>query len=293
LLYGRQRRYGSIPVSFGIQGTAREFARYVRLHTGVRAPRMHTSRDGGLVVSMSTIPSRIDFILPAIRSLFDQTLRPSRVILALPPHSSRENRPYRIPDSLRALEGLTIIDAERDWGPATKLLAALRLYRNVPNQRLVFVDDDNIYPRTLLETMARHAEQRPDAAIAMRGWQVPSSLHFKDVDVVFGSAIGSPLRVDVVTGCGGVLVRPRFFEDDVFALEERSDAFYVDDVWLSGHLARRGVQAFVVPLNGERVYWNALTTWVGHALDREENRDGVHDDAVLRQFADHWPSRRQ
>jgi hypothetical protein len=215
------------------------------------------------------------------------------VILALPPHSSRENRPYRIPASLRALEGLTIVDAERDWGPATKVLAALRLYRDAPNQSLVFVDDDNIYPRTLLETMVRHARERPDSAIAMRGWQAPASLRFKDVDIVFGHAVSSPRRVDVVTGCGGVLVRPRFFDEQVFALEDRSHAFFTDDVWLSGHLARRGVPAFVVPLTGERVYWNALTTWVGRALDREENRHGIHDDAVLRQFVDHWPSRGQ
>jgi hypothetical protein len=243
------------------------------------------------VVSLSTIPSRIGFILPAIRSLFDQTLPPARVILAVPGHSFRENRPYRIPPQLLAVEGLTVVRAERDWGPATKLLAALRLYRDSPDQRIVYVDDDNIYPRTMLETLVRHADQRPGAAIALRGWRAPASLRFKDVEIVFGSAIGSPQRVDVVTGCGGVLVQPRFFDDDAFALQDRSHAFYTDDVWLSGHLARRGVPAFVVPLDGERVYLNALATWVGRALDREENRDGVHDDAVLRQFLHHWPSR--
>ena len=279
-------------MSFGVRGTASELARYVRLHAGRRAAPLPACRKGGVVVSMSTIPSRIEFILPAIRSLFDQTLPPDRVILALPRFSSRENRPYRIPPRLRALAGLTIVEAGRDWGPATKVLPALRLYQDSPDQRLVYVDDDNIYPRTMLETMVAHADARPDSVIAMRGWQAPASLRFKDVDIVFGSAIRSPLRVDVVTGCGGVLVRPRFFDAGVFALEARSHAFYTDDVWLSDHLARRGVPAFVIPLAGERVYLNALTTWVGRALDREENRHGVHDDAVLRQFADHWPSRR-
>ena len=240
---------------------------------------------------MSTIPSRIDFILPAIRSLFDQTLPPARVILAVPPYSRRENRPYRIPAKLQGLDGLAIVPAERDWGPATKILAALSLHHDSPDQPLVFVDDDNIYPRTFLETLARHADRHPDAAIALRGWRVPDSLRFKDAEMVFGSAIRAPRRVDVVTGCGGVLVRPRFFDAAVFAVGDRPHAFFTDDVWLSGHLARRGVPAYVVPLDEGHVYINALTTWVGRALDREENRDGLHDDAVMRDFLGDWPSR--
>ena len=271
--------------------TPKEIVRYVRLHAGIGAAALSAAPDNGVVVSLSSIPSRIDFILPTIRSLFDQTCRPARIILALPPHSVRENKAYRIPDRLRAVGGLTIIDAERDWGPATKVLAALRLYQNSPDQRLVFVDDDNVYPRRFLETIMRYAEEKPDSAIAMRGWQAPESLNVKDVEFVMGNAIRSPLRVDVVNGCAGVLVRPRFFDDEVFAIAERSHAFYTDDIWLSGHLARRGIPAFVVPMRGERVYMRALATWLGHALDREENRDGVHDDAVLRQFVDHWPSR--
>jgi len=271
--------------------TIRELARYVRCHTGHLA--LGPLNPAGPVVSVSTIPSRLHAIQPALRSLRDQTLPPSRLLLALPTHSVREGRAYQQPKALASIPGLEILPAERDWGPATKVLASLREYQATPDQPIVFADDDSIYPRTFLETLVRNADAKPDAAIALRGWQVPASLRFKDAQMVFGTSLDEPTRIDVVTGCGGVLVRPRFFDDQVFAIEEASHEFYVDDVWLSGHLARRGVAAYVVPIDRVHVYWNAVTTWVGHRLDHEENRDGVHDDAVLSQFAADWPSLRR
>src|SRR6056297_3106773 len=44
---------------------------------------------------------------------------------------------------------------------------------------------------------------------------------------------------DVFEGYGGVVVRPDFFDDLVFDIP--AQAFHVDDVWLSGALARSGI----------------------------------------------------
>jgi hypothetical protein len=51
--------------------------------------------------------------------------------------------------------------------------------------------------------------------------------------------IGQSGFADVFEGYGGVVVRPEFFDDLVFDIP--ADAFHVDDVWLSGALARSGI----------------------------------------------------
>jgi len=48
---------------------------------------------------------------------------------------------------------------------------------------------------------------------------------------------------DIAEGCGGVLVRPDFFDDAVFEIPPI--LWSVDDYWLSGHLARRGIPIWV------------------------------------------------
>jgi hypothetical protein len=45
--------------------------------------------------------------------------------------------------------------------------------------------------------------------------------------------------VDICQGFGGTLVRPDFFGPEVFDIPDL--LWTVDDIWLSGHLATRGV----------------------------------------------------
>lgn len=49
----------------------------------------------------------------------------------------------------------------------------------------------------------------------------------------------APGYVDCFEGFGGALVKPNFFDEDAFNIPDV--VWAVDDVWLSGCLARRGV----------------------------------------------------
>ena len=50
--------------------------------------------------------------------------------------------------------------------------------------------------------------------------------------------------IDIFEGCGGVLVRPDFFDEQVFDIPP--EAWSVDDIWLSACLARRDVPIWLV-----------------------------------------------
>ncbi len=183
------------------------------------------------------------------------------------------------------MAGVAVIRCERDWGPATRLIPALHASED-PDATLITVDDDTIYPPDLVATLLAWQERLPAAALAYRGWPAPATLRWADSPTLYGTNLSEPAPVDVLTSTWGTLVRPSFFDAAVrdYAAYP-ADAFFVDDLWFSGHLARRGVPRFVVPavlppLPRRLHRRNAL-------FDRE-NADGRHNDALLRAFAPYW-----
>ena len=110
------------------------------------------------------------------------------------------------------------------------------------------VDDDRIYPRDALETYLFYSGQLPDAALCFRGAAMPSTMDWDDAKMIKGKNLREPRSVAVITGCGSYLVRPRFFDQSLWDYSKApSVAFYIDDIWISAWLSRRGVKRYVVP----------------------------------------------
>jgi hypothetical protein len=167
----------------------------------------------------------------------------------------------------------------------------MRHLAHSPETPVLAVDDDVVYPRTFIETFLHHARSMPHAAMSLRGCHVPSSLLCEDCKEFKGSSVTSPTRVDIIEGCAGILARPSFFDDDFFSYEEvPPEAFFVDDLWVSGHLARRRIPAYVLPFSGAFVYMPSLATHKGRRLDRDENRSGRNNDVLLDYFRTDWGS---
>lgn len=165
-----------------------------------------------------------------------------------------------------------------------------------PSAPLLIVDDDFLYPSDFVALFHHHAQLLPDHALATRGWNVPHSLKWKDSGTIFGINLpveSNPLPVDVLTGCGAYLVRPRMFNlTGKFALTDYESApraaFFVDDIWISGHLAAQKVARVVLPSKTRHMTmlfqgWEART-----GLIHTDNEGGATNDAVLRYFARYW-----
>jgi hypothetical protein len=82
-----------------------------------------------VVVSLTTIPSRVDQTRDTLLSLLQQTRPPDAILLALPTVSDREGgKPYVIPRWLLDLRPVVqILDTPHDYGPATKLIPAVQV----------------------------------------------------------------------------------------------------------------------------------------------------------------------
>lgn len=206
--------------------------------------------DPRIIVSLSTLPDRIWNLRPTLECLLKQTRPPDEIVLAIPRHSIRQERKYDIPDWLAQVKGLRILQSDRDWGPATKFIPVIQdeITAGRAETLIMVVDDDRIYPRDAIASYLHFAAQLPDAALCFRGAAMPKSLDWRDAKMVHGNRLREPKGVAVITGCGSYLVKPRLFDERLWDYSTApAAAFYMDDIWISGWLARRGVARYVVP----------------------------------------------
>lgn len=274
----------------------REILRYLKLHfTDLetlagryqKLPRVPGSAP--LWVSLTTLPSRISRLGPTLKSLLDQEVRADGIRINLPEHSRRESQGYEIPNFLSSLECLSLIRCDRDWGPLTKLMPALIDLQEQPEARILVVDDDTIYPRTLLSTLGRASADRPSAAVCMRGWKVPHDGRHSNRRYVQASDCEQPVPVEIMQGASGFLVRAGTLPPA--ALQEDSipeEAFFVDDILVSGTLARLGVERWVPPSDIAFVRMGSWRSWGTPSLVHGENSDGHNNNLLYRHFDPYW-----
>ncbi|MEY2530128.1 MAG: hypothetical protein QOI96_213 [Verrucomicrobiota bacterium] len=242
-----------------------------------------------VIVCLSTLPDRIHNLEPTIQCLLRQTRRPDEIVIAVPRFSIRQRRSYELPDYLTRFPEVRILHCEKDWGPATKFIPIIQeeLAAGRTQTLIMVVDDDRVYPRDALETYFHYHKQLPDAALCFRGGPMPTNFRWFIPKLFLGSRIQEPKRVAVITGCGSYLIQPRFFNS---ALWDYSDApaaaFYMDDIWISGNLDRRGVQKYVVPTSSMmRTVPQQVGTMTLYRVPRSR-RHNNHQTALY--FRDTW-----
>jgi hypothetical protein len=257
-------------------------------------------RVADVVVTLTTLPSRIDRIEPTLKSLLRQTVRPKAIRLNVPATSRREGTAYRVPEWLRRLRSITIVRVD-DYGPATKLIPALQ--DSPADQRLLVVDDDRIYQPYLIEQMMRNAGQHPDVAITSSGWDAPADLTDRPTTLMatLRGRAPAPLKctrvrgvrvVDILQGLGGYLVRPSFFDRQAIAdyTGAPDAAFFVDDVWISAHcrvpkVIVSGRRTNFASVFDERFFKRSGVSLVNRGAGTPDSRNNT---IMLRHFADRW-----
>ncbi len=221
----------------------RKHRRQVRF---IRETLARTAKPDGrrVIASLSTVPDRINNLRPTIRSLLKQTRPPDEIVLAIPEFSVRERRPYVVPKYISHLARVRVLRCREDWGPATKFIAAIQdeLAAGRENTLIMVVDDDRVYPRNALEAYLYYSEQLPNAALCFRGAAMPSSFDWDDAKMIHAKDLREPRPVAVITGCGSYFVQSLWDYSGA-----PSVAFYIDDIWISAWLSRRGVKRYVVP----------------------------------------------
>jgi hypothetical protein len=208
------------------------------------------------IITLSSIPPRFAHLGPTLDSLLAQDLPAAQIILYVPERYRRfPDWDGTLPTDLPA--GITLRRTPNDDGPATKILPALRDFAGQPVD-LLFCDDDMLYQPGLNRRFKAARAAHPRAALCAVAHQLPGSAYrcqprmqrWTAADLAQHLASQPPgdgptplLRTsghaDVAEGWGAVMVRPDYFDHRVFDIP--CDLWMVDDPWLSGHLALRGV----------------------------------------------------
>src|SRR5262245_32519589 len=261
----------------------------------VRNPRV-----ANVVVTLTTLPSRIERIDLTLKSLLRQTIRPATIRLNVPAASRREDTAYRVPERFQRLRCVTIARVD-DYGPATKLIPALG--DAAADERLLVVDDDRIYQPYLIEQIVRHADAHPDVAVASSGWDAPADLTDRPTTLLatLRGRAPAPLKctrvrgvraVDIMQGLGGYLVKPSFFDRRAIADYSGAPdaAFFVDDVWISGHcrvpkVVVAGRRTNFASLFDARFFKRSSVALVNRGRGTPDSRNNT---IMLRHFADRW-----
>src|SRR6266700_7675892 len=242
-----------------------------------------------IIASLSTVPDRINNLSPTIQSLLKQTRPPDEIVLAIPEFSVREQRPYEVPKYISRLPRVRIFHCRRDWGPATKFIPIVReeLAAGRRDTLIMVVDDDRVYPRDALETYLHYNKQLPDAALCFRGAAMPRNLDWRDARLIRASELREPKPAAVITGCGSYFIQPRFFDESLWDYSQApKGAFYMDDIWISGCLARRNVKRYVVPASAmmRSVFRQRRTLSLHDVPDGRQ----YHNNETIAFFGDAW-----
>lgn len=253
-----------------------------------------------ITVTLTTIPSRLGAIDDTLKSLLDQARKPQRILLNIPEWSEREGCAYQVPERLRGLASVEIRPC-RDWGPATKLIPSV--LSEPADAALLVVDDDRIYPPWTVARFEEESAETPDDALALGGWVVPADLTDRPTTVLSNLLMRPPvpvraprlsrrMRVDVLLGVMGYLVRPRFFDLDEIADFSAGPSVLrlVDDVRTSA-LCRAakyvipGPSLSFIPKRRRGLYQK---TALGRINRGRGGNDQRHNTIAIRYFADRW-----
>lgn len=197
-----------------------------------------------LVVSLTTFDKRLDDVYLCIESLLQQSLRPNRILLWL---SEEEFPPgTTLPATLlkQQTRGLEICYCLRDIASYKKIIPALSL---CPEDNIVTVDDDVMYPVDMLDKLYRTHLKFPRAVVANVTHQLARDssgrvLPYKKWPR--GYHVDSPQADVYPVGIGGVLYPPNCFHTAVL-----DEALFTelcpraDDIWLKFMALKAGTLA--------------------------------------------------
>jgi hypothetical protein len=197
-----------------------------RLRQGMNQDSTMPASEPPLIVGMSTLPSRIGKIRPAIDSLLQNTRRPDKIVLTIPRRPLRGDAHLTIPGFLEEgayRDHIVLNLIEEDFGPGSKLMGCLG-HIAVPSV-VILADDDMEYREFLIERL--YARQIADHAKSFSFYTYRHG----------GMSIGQ--------GADGFSI----WSENLRGIEEfygsvvRGDrvAFH-DDLWISYFLLMRGVQ---------------------------------------------------
>ena len=243
-------------------------------------PRVKSKMGTKVVVSLTTIPDRINKLIPTLSSIYNQTVRVDEIRLNIP-YVSRRGKKYEIPTYLKLCKYIKVKRVAKDLGPSTKLLPTVR--DEEKDTRIIVIDDDQIYGSYFIEKLVETFEEKKGkVAVTNYGAKIKASSWDRVRTYGYGGGY-----VDILFGCGGYILAPKMLPKEVFdySLAPES-AIYVDDNWISGWLRRNNVKIYMMGLKKGTCFFLSQSTLHTLSLSSGPNKNKKHEKIVNKWFRD-------
>lgn len=210
-------------------------------------------REQKLIVSMTSFPARIEAAAKVVKQMMIQTIRPDEIILWLSEEQFPEKE-KQLPQELLDLRGygLTIGWCQGDMKAYKKFLPAMKAY---PEDLIMIIDDDLVYPVDFVEKLYEAHQHFPDGIIASRVHEIGLDEQGKIAPYGTWKKQCSYDRYQTrddwfFTGGAGTLFPPHVFDEELFdeALIKEICP-WADDIWLNVHAAINHVPIVNTALN--------------------------------------------
>lgn len=202
-------------------------------YENISTKKLGVDNKSNVVVSLTSFPARVNIVHLAIKSMLNQTQRPQKIVLWLGKELFPDGE-KALPKKLLELKAFGLeIEFCEDLKAHTKYFYAFQKY---PDNLVVTVDDDIIYPTNLLNTLLDVHHKFPSYVIAnrvrymeiengnfkpYRGWKINSEHNVESS------------KMNFATGVGGVLYNPEFFLKSLYDLDGIKKTNCIgDDIWL-------------------------------------------------------------
>jgi len=191
-----------------------------------------------VVVSFSTMPSRVKYLPNTIKKLNNQKFKPDMIYICIPYFSKRKQIAYNVPENFRDLFinnpiPVTIVRC-KDYGPATKLLGCIE-YETDPNTSIITIDDDQTYKPDVFRLLVAYSNVYSNSAICFSGMSL---------DLAY-TKCGSNKRCKsfFAEGFAGVLYKRHFISEKMLSYFDNLsyDCFLSDDLVISTWLHIQGI----------------------------------------------------
>ncbi|MBR1402583.1 MAG: glycosyltransferase [Treponema sp.] len=201
-------------------------------------------REKKIIISLTTYPARFDTLRLCLKSLLLQTVKPNKIIIYL--GDDCKNSPLTELEFFKQY-GIDIVIKDEDLKSHKKYFYAMQEY---PNDIIITVDDDSIYPANLVENLLNAHEKNADCVVANRVHKImrklDGSLHSYNDWLNNYMGATQPSYNLIATGCGGVLYPPHCLDERAFDKEKIIQfCLTADDIWLK----------FMETLHGTKVVW--------------------------------------
>ena len=227
-------------------------------------PRVKCKRR--VVISMTTIPSRLNKIAPTLCSILTQNRRVDEIRLNIP-YKSMKGDKYHIPKCFKKFKNIKIHRIETDLGPSTKLLPTLKDERD---SNIIVIDDDMIYGSKLVQKLVYSFIKHKEKIVVTyygcnkRDGKLDRTWKFLQGDEY----------VYLLFGCGGYILKGDMLPDEVFDYENGpEEAKFVDDNWISGWLWLNGIKIYTLGVHNSTMYLPSQGTFGTDSLCNTVNWD--------------------